>query len=82
MGPAIIPRLILLLLFFWLSVSRTFFSERNPSFDMVKRLSQLDDERSKLVFFLSCVFSEGVWEGTITFDTLLLSDNLSKSKCL
>jgi len=68
MGPAMMPRLILLLLFFWLSESRIFFSERNPAFDTVRR-SWLDGKKYTLLslsgwtanLFFS-VFSEGVWE--------------------
>lgn len=85
MGPAIMPRLILLPLFFWLST--IFFSVGNPSFDTVKRLSWLDDKQYILLSLsgwtakLLRSFSEGVWEGTLTCDTLL-SDNLRKGKCL
>lgn len=89
MGPAIMPRLILLPLFFWLSESWTFFSEKNPSFITVLRSSWPEDNKHTLLSLLSgeaeklgrvlLVFSEGVRE-RLTCDRLLVSKNLYKNK--
>ncbi len=73
------PRLILLLLFFWLSVSTIFFSVGTPSFDNVKRLSWLDDKQYILLTLSGWTAKvlRSFSEGTLTCDTLL-SDNLHK----